>query len=82
VGPSIGACWTDHAVPFQDSAIGTFEPALLTYVPTATHALVDVHDTPTSSEFALPDGRAAARSVDHELPFHSSTSVARALGDM
>lgn len=43
-----GASWIFQALPFQLSTSGVTPPAWFRFWPTAVHALVDGHDTPSS----------------------------------
>jgi hypothetical protein len=62
----LGVVWIDQLVPFHCSAS---VPVL--ELPTAVHAVLDVHDTPESG---APDGLGVVW-IDQLVPFHCSASV-------
>jgi hypothetical protein len=55
-GPdSAGRVWTDHRLPFQRSASG-IAPIPVSKVPTASHAVVETHETPLNELESAPGG--------------------------
>src|SRR5581483_6322948 len=66
----LGTSCADQPDPFQRSASGPLLPD-----PTPTHALDEVHDTPSSVIALLPAG-AAADCIDQVKPSHLSINAA------
>ena len=75
-GPGgVGVGWIFQVVPVQRSASVVAPLAL----PTAVHALAEVHDTPDSTAFVAPDGFGVVWTV-HFVPFQSSAKGVSAPG--
>ena len=69
-----GVGWINQLVPFQTSA-RVMAPVPLSCVPTASHAVREVHDTASSEAFAKPEGF-TVDILDQADPFHLSPKVA------
>jgi hypothetical protein len=65
--------WIDHPVPFHASAKGCPVPALLTYCPTAVHAVAVVHDTSFSTLLVAP-AIVGVDCIDHAVPSQRSAT--------
>ena len=68
-----GVGWMDQVVPFQASA-SVDEDAGLFELPTAVHAVEDVHETPDSELAAAPLGLGVESSIQ-VVPFQPSARV-------
>src|SRR5690348_2903536 len=68
VPAAVGVAWTDHELPFHDSA-RVKVPLLLWRSPTAVHALAATQDTAVKS---LVVGPGAVVRMPHAVPFHTS----------
>jgi hypothetical protein len=66
-----GVDWIDHAVPFQDSARDTVVPVLLTKLPTASHAVAVLHETP-ENELAFAPAGTGVDWMTQVIPFQCS----------
>jgi hypothetical protein len=70
--PPRGLGTTDHLVPFQDSTRARVERPL-SKLPTAVHAVAEIHDTPPRV-LLFADGLRLG-TTDQLVPFHDSTKV-------